>query len=74
MAIKKTKPTFLCNYCEYDWRGCRNPRRPNVTAEEGCPDFWRKGKKREPKLEKLNDAWVEGLDLSGLGKKKKPRK
>lgn len=74
MADKMLKPTFLCNYCEYDWRGCHNPRRPNVTAEEGCKDFWRKGKKREPKLEKLNNAWVEGLDLSGLGKKKKPGK
>jgi len=67
------KQTFLCNYCEYDWRGCHNPKRPNVTPEEGCKDFWKKGKQREHKLEKLNDAWVEGLDLSGFKKAKKPK-
>jgi len=33
----------------------------------------KKGKKQEPKLEKLNDAWVEGLDLSGFKKAKKPK-
>lgn len=67
------KQKFLCDKCEYDWRGCRNPKRPNVTVAEGCKDFCRKGKKQEPKLEKLDKAWVEGLDLSGIGKKKKPK-
>lgn len=68
------KQKFLCDKCEYNWRGCHNPKRPNVSEAEGCKDFWRKGKKREPKLEKLNDAWIEGLDLSGFGKVKKPKR
>lgn len=66
---KPSKPSFLCTFCEYNWRGCHNPRRPNVTSLEGCNDFWQKGKKKQTQFEKLDDAWVEGLDLSGLGKK-----
>ena len=68
------KQKLLCPDCEYNWRGCHNPRRPNVTREEGCADFWKKGKKREPQLPELNKDWVEGLDLKGLGKKKFRRK
>lgn len=65
------KQRFLCTNCEYNWRGCHNPRRPNVTRDEGCKDFWPKGRKTEPQLDKLDSAWVEGLDLRGLGKKGK---
>jgi hypothetical protein len=65
------KKGFMCAHCEYNWRGCHNPRRPSVTWAEGCSDFWRKGKPREPEVEKLSSEWIEGLDLSGLGKKKK---
>jgi cytoskeletal protein RodZ len=32
-------PIFLCDDCKYDWRGCHNPKRPNVTVEEGCSDY-----------------------------------
>lgn len=71
---KPMKPSFLCPHCEYNWRGCHNPNRPNVTSAEGCKDFWKKGKEREPQLEKLDDAWIEGLDLSGLGKKKNKKR
>jgi hypothetical protein len=65
------KQRFLCSNCEYNWRGCHVPRRPNVTKEEGCKDYWPKGRKREPQLDKLDKAWVDGLDLRGLGKKGK---
>lgn len=67
------KQKFLCPSCEYNWRGCHNPHRPNVTKDEGCSDFWRRGKKREPELEEPSKAWLEGLDLRGFGKKK-PRR
>jgi len=65
------KKGFMCAHCEYNWRGCHNPKRPNVTWDEGCKDFWSKGKPREPELERLSSEWVKGLDLKGLGKKKK---
>jgi hypothetical protein len=32
--------SFLCDECAYDWRStCHNPKRPNVTSDEGCKDF-----------------------------------
>ena len=65
------KKGFMCTHCEYNWRGCHNPRRPSVTWDEGCKDFWSKGKPREPELERLSSEWIDGLDLSGLGKRKK---
>ena len=65
------KQSFLCPKCEYNWRGCHVPRRPNVTKEEGCSDYWPKGRKKEPQLDKLDKTWVEGLDLRGLGKKRR---
>jgi hypothetical protein len=68
------KKGFMCTHCEYNWRGCHNPKRPSVTWDEGCKDFWSKGKPREPELERLSSEWVEGLDLRGLGKKKPKRK
>jgi hypothetical protein len=68
------KQKFLCPNCAYNWRGCHNPRRPNVTRDEGCKDFWWKGKKREPELGEPSKAWLEGLDLSDFGKKKKPKR
>ncbi|MEE8373234.1 MAG: hypothetical protein V3R87_05950 [Dehalococcoidia bacterium] len=42
-----------------------------MTRDEGCKDFWPEGRKAEPQLEKLDSAWIEGLDLRGLGKKGK---
>ena len=72
--MELVKQRFLCPKCEYNWRGCHVPRRPNVTREEGCKDFWPKGRKREQVLEKPDKAWVEGLDLSGLGKKRKGKR
>ena len=36
------KNIFLCDSCQYDWRGaCRNPARPNTTS---CPDYKKRGK------------------------------
>ena len=68
------KQEFLCPKCEYNWRGCHNPRRPNVTPQEGCKDYWRKGQTREADISKLDNAWLDGLDLHGLGKGKKPKR
>jgi len=68
------KRKILCTECAYNWRGCHNPGRPNVTTDEGCKDFWKKGRKREPDLAGLSEDWVKGLDLSGLGKKRKPKR
>jgi len=69
---KPINPSFICPHCEYNWRGCHNPRRPNVTSSEGCNDFRKKGEERES--EKLSNEWVKGLDLSGLGRNGKKRK
>jgi len=70
---KTIKLKYLCPRCEFNWRSCHNPKRPNVTRDEGCKDFWPRGKERPPDTGKLSTAWLDGVDLSGLKKRKRPR-
>ncbi|MDM7999495.1 MAG: hypothetical protein QUS33_05700 [Dehalococcoidia bacterium] len=44
-----------------------------MTRDEGCKDFWPRGKERPPDVAKLSAAWIDGIDLSGLKKGKRPR-
>ncbi len=67
------KLKYLCPRCEFNWRSCHHPKRPNVTREEGCQDFWPRGKEKPPDTGKLSSAWIDGVDLSGLKKGKRPR-
>jgi len=70
---KTIKLKYLCPRCEFNWRSCHNPKRPNVTRDEGCKDFWPRGKEKPPDIGKLSTAWIDGVDLSGLKKGKRPR-
>lgn len=70
---KTIKLKYLCPRCEFNWRSCHNPKRPNVTRDEGCKDFWPRGKEKPPDTGKLSTAWVDGVDLSGLKKGKRTR-
>lgn len=73
MEGRTIKLKYLCPRCEFNWRSCHHPKRPNVTREDGCGDFWPRGKERPPDTAKLSSAWIDGLDLSGLKKGKRPR-
>jgi len=70
---KTIKLKYLCPRCEFNWRSCHNPKRPNVSRDEGCKDFWPRGKEKPPDTGKLSIAWVDGVDLSGLKKGKRPK-
>ena len=70
---KTIKLKYLCPRCEFNWRSCHNPKRPNVTRDDGCKDFWPRGKEKPPDIGKLSTAWIDGVDLSGLKKGKRPR-
>jgi hypothetical protein len=70
---KTIKLKYLCPRCEFNWRSCHNPKRPNVTRDDGCKDFWPRGKEKPPDTGKLSTAWIDGVDLSGLKKGKSRR-
>jgi hypothetical protein len=70
---KTIKLKYLCPRCEFNWRSCHNPKRPNVTRDDGCKEFWPRGKEKPPDTGKLSAAWIDGVDLSGLKKGKRPR-